>query len=64
MVRRQVFHAFEPQVNEGLCTLLDFCQGDGTRAVLVNSFAEKTVPHTLGCQATFARLVKADLIRP
>ena len=48
MVWRQVFHTFEPQVNEGLSALLDFCEGDGTRAVLVNSFAEQTVPHTLG----------------
>jgi hypothetical protein len=64
MVWRQVFHTFEPQVNEGLSALLDFCEGDCTRAVFVNSFAEQTVPHTLGCQATFARFVKADLIRP
>ncbi len=63
MVRRQVFHTFEPQVNEGLSTLLDFCEGDGTRAVLVNGFAEQAVPYALGRQAPFARLVKADLVR-
>jgi hypothetical protein len=64
MVWRQVFHTFEPQVNEGLCALLDFCEGDGTRAVLVNGFAEQAVPHALGRQATFARFVKTDFIRP
>jgi hypothetical protein len=64
MVWRQVFHTFEPQVDEGLSALLDFCEGHGARAVLVNSFTEQTVPHSLGCQATFARFVKADFIRP
>jgi hypothetical protein len=63
MVRRQVFHAFEPQVNEGLCALLDFCERNSARAVLVNGFAEQAVPHALGRQAPFARLVKADLVR-
>ena len=64
MVWRQVFHTFEPQVNEGLSALLNFCEGHGARSVLINSFAEQTVMYTLSRQATFARFVKADLIRP
>lgn len=64
MVRRQVFHALESQVNEGLSTLLDFCEGDCARSVLVNRFAKQAVTHTLGRQAPFARFVKADLIGP
>jgi len=64
MVWLQVFHALESQVNEGLSALLDFCEGDGARSVLVNRFAKQAVTHTLGRQAPFAWLVKADLIRP
>ena len=64
MVWRQVFHAFEPQVNEGLRALLDFCEGDCARSILVNSFAEQTVPNTLGRQAASAGFIEADLIGP
>lgn len=64
MVWCQVFHPLEPRVNESLRALLNLCQRDRTRAVLVDGFAEQTIPYTLRRQSTFARLVKTDFIRP
>ena len=62
MVRRQVFHAFEFEIDGRLRALLNFCQRYSTRSVDVSRFAEQAVANALCGQAAFARFIKADFI--